>query len=212
MEVFGTFSESVCSRQPWGVYKALAATSASIMHSHNARRNYSIQGGHDRCLSRRGSVHGGRHGHDRHGVRPQIPGSAQAAWPARPAVTPLSGYLSMDSVLVCENVVAPAPVADARGVHARQSPWAKGGERLSSIYFRPRPSWAKVHERLSRTFSFAPFSLSRRTLYTPLQHTYKVPTARHARVAMGGLQVSKIGNPGSGCCTFFALRASVAHP
>ena len=36
MEVFGIFSESICSRQPWGVYKALAATSASIMHSHNA--------------------------------------------------------------------------------------------------------------------------------------------------------------------------------
>ena len=69
--------------------------------------------------------------------RPPAVGSAQAAWPARLAVTPLSGYLSIDSVLVCENVVAPAPVADARGVHAGQTPWAKGGERLSPIYFRP---------------------------------------------------------------------------
>ena len=37
MEVFGTFSKSVRSHQQWSVYKALAATSASIMHSHNAR-------------------------------------------------------------------------------------------------------------------------------------------------------------------------------
>ena len=144
--MLGTFSESVCSSQPWGVYKALAATSASIMHSHNARfvttayREVMIAAYPALVQSTEAGMVAIGMACAPSTPRPPAVGSAQAAWPARLAVTPLSGYLSIDSVLVCENVVAPAPVADARGVHAGQTPWAKGGERLSPIYLRPIPS------------------------------------------------------------------------